>query len=145
MQFSGFFRLPITPQTRYLLLSSQDMVRYIPNRLLDQLAICFIRFPCKITNNSTFHQIQNDIFLERFEWSFHKIRFHRIFFLDVLIILFTCIAIEFQELFPSMNLVSPVRLSCGIGIFGTGHFKNSQIGSHPSFTFHIRRSSFGTF
>ena len=47
--------------------------------------------------------------------------------------------------YSSAYFVSPVRLSCGIGIGGTEQFKNSQRGFHQSFTFHTIRSSVGTF
>ena len=45
----------------------------------------------------------------------------------------------------SKNNGSEVLFKTGMGWSGIGTFKNLQIGSHPSFTFHIRRRSFGTF
>ena len=45
----------------------------------------------------------------------------------------------------SKNNGSEVLFKTGIGWSGIGTFKNLQIGSHPSFKFHIKRRSFGTF
>ena len=105
------------------------------------ITICCVCFIADVPNQSNFDKVQCNFsheccsslkmimgFVNR--WIWFRIQ--------------TSLKIGLFKIYRSINSLSPVLLSWGIGSFGIGLFKNLHSGSHPSFKFQTSKFSFGT-